>query len=142
MCRAHRYAEVWNNAPSLYEASYEECSCASTPLPCYGPWPFGSGYAASAGSAYPCIEESQAAFPGYTYLYPVVMVWLLVFGALGFTLCSGLHHDLVAPFLPDIMPDKAKKAAAAAVSPMTPRTAQFHKLEQDKMEEAGILEEA
>lgn len=89
---------VWNTKQD-WQPAITECQCNSAPLPCYGPWPFGSGYTFSNGSQFPCRTEAEVSFPGYAYLELVFLVLVAIIAGSCFLCCTGRSRLLLAPFL-------------------------------------------
>jgi len=98
---------VWDTKKD-WQPAIRECQCNSAPLPCYGPWPFGSGYTFSNSSQLPCRMEAEVSFPGYAYLELYFLVLVAIISGSCFLCCTGRSRLLLAPFV------------AAQASPVVP----------------------
>jgi len=89
---------VWDTKKD-WQPAIDECQCNRAPLPCYGPWPFGSGYTYSESSQFPCKMEADVSFPGYAYLELVFLVIVAIIAGSCILCCTGRSRLLLEPFL-------------------------------------------
>ena len=107
---------VWDTKKD-WQPAIDECQCNSAPLPCYGPWPFGSGYTYSESSQFPCKMEADVSFPGWAYLELVFLVIVAIIAGSCFLCCTGRSRLLLEPFLAA----RGLPVVASPVPALTPR---------------------